>query len=231
MPISKAGGSLNWGMYTGTMQDQVQKALDDRNGAMAADLAAMLEECYVNGMRLEYLSSRGGDPGVDLDVQAVRKARIQEEQRQISACQTVSGDHRQVRLQLLKVAVEQNVVGAADASFQAGVRTPEVLKQLVVDAKVGDLYSLLQLATYNATNLGIDTETQSAIRYALKIASADASVGPRIGSLLELSEKNALVWDTKNLSTYDYSKMSDAARKEGAEIAARLVKQLTKPKQ
>ena len=231
MPISNAGGSLNWGMYTGTMQDQVQKALADRNGPMAADLAAKLWDCFVHGMQLEYASSNGGDSGGDPAVQAVRKEQLQEYQRQVSACQAISGDHRQVRLQLLNVAVEQKVVGAANASFQSGVRTPDVLKMLVRDSTQGDLYSMVQVALNNAALLGIDIQAQSAVRYALKIASTDTSVGARIGPFVELSEKIAPVWDTENLSTYDYSKMNDAARKEGAEIANRLVKQLTKPKQ
>lgn len=229
-PTPKVSGSLNWGMYTGTMQDQVQTALTDRNGPMAADLAAKLWKCERNAIMLAYNSSRGGDSGGDPAIQAVRNARLQEEQREISACQTVGGDQNQVRLQLLNVAVEQKVVGAADTSFQAGVRTPDVLKQVVRDAREGDLFSLFNVATYNPTLFGINADTQSAIRYALKIASEDPSVGPRVGELLNTSEHLATAWADEKSATYDYSKMSDAARKEGAVIGARLVQQLTKPK-
>lgn len=229
-PTPKVSGSLNWGMYAGTMQDQVQKALTDRSGPMAADLAAKLQECFDISRLQAYNSGRGGNSGGDPAIQAIGNAYLQEEQRQISACQTVGGDQKQVRLQLLNVAVEQKVVGAADTSFQAGVRTPDVLKQVVRDAREGDLFSLFNVATYNPTLFGINADTQSAIRYALKIASADPSVGPRVGELLNTSEHLATAWADEKSATYDYSKMSDAARKEGAVIGARLVQQLTKPK-
>ena len=222
--------SLNWGLYAGTMQDQVQKALADRNGPMAAELAARLQTCDINLFKQAYRSSLGGDSSADPAIQAIQKERLQEEQRQISACQAVAGDHAQVRLQLLNVAVEQKVFGAADAAFQAGVGTPDVLNQVVRDATEGHATSLYNVATYNPTVFGIDAETQSAVRYALKIASADPSVGPGVSGLLESSEKIAPFWANEKSSTYDYSKMSDAARKEGTVIGARLVQQLTKPK-
>lgn len=186
-PTPKVSGSLNWGMYTGTMQDQVQKALADRDGPVAADLAAKLQTCDLNLFKQAFRGSLGGDSSADPAVQAIRNERLQEEQREVSACQTVAGDHAQVRLQLLNVAVEQKVFGTADAAFQTGVRSPDVLKQMVGDAREGSLHSLLQVATYNATLFGIDADTQSAVRYALKITSADASVGPGVSRLLEFS--------------------------------------------
>ncbi|MEI8324386.1 MAG: hypothetical protein WCH44_03300 [Betaproteobacteria bacterium] len=218
------------------MQDQVQKALTDRNGPMAADLAAKLQDCHINSRLLAFNSSIGGNSSADPAVQAIQKEQLQEYQRQISACQAVAGDHAQVRLQLLDVAVEQKVFGAANTRFQADlitssvVPTPDVLNQVARDATEGDLGSLCNVATYNPTVFGIDAETQSAVRYALKIASADPSVGPRVSGLLESSEKIAPFWANEKSSTYDYSKMSDAARKEGTVIGARLVQQLTKPK-
>ena len=216
-------------MYTGTMQDQVQKALTDRDGPMAANLAAMLQECLLTARLHAFNSSRGRISSGDSAIETVHNAKLQEEQRQIAACQTVSGDHEQVRLQLLNVAVERKVFGAADISFQAGVRTPDVVKLLVRDAKAGSLGSMFQVATYNPAVFGIDADTQSAVRYGLKIASVDASVGPRISALLGSSERIAPVWSDEKSSTYDYSKMSEATRKQGAEIAARLVTQLTAP--
>lgn len=233
---STTSRSLNWGLYSGTMQDQVQKALADRIGPMAADLAAKLLDCQINSGLLMFNSSLGGNSREDPAVQAIRNEQLREYQRQISACQAVAGDHAQVRLQLLNVAVEQRVFGAADARFQAGVLlpggfpTPDVLSQLVHDATEGHLSSLFNVATYNPSVFGIDSETQAAVRYALKVASEDPIVGQRVVGRLKESEKIAPSWATEKSATYDYSKMSDAARKEGTAISARLIQQLTNPK-
>lgn len=181
-------GSLNWNLYPGTMQDQVQKALTDQNGPMAADLAAKLHECALNAMTHASNSSRGGLSHGAPAIQAILNARRQEQQRQIAACQAVVGDHRQVRLQLLNVAMEQKVFGAANASFLAGVRTSDVVKQIVYEAREGHLGAIYHVATYSATLFGIDAETQAAVRYALKTATTDPTVGSRISGLLEHSE-------------------------------------------
>ena len=142
---------LNWKQYPGTLNDQVEKALVTKDGKMAADLAAKLLECEQDSMVLEVEGSQGGGAARDPAFQAVRNARLQELHRHIASCQTIAGDQKQLRLQLLEAAMEQKVIGAAVQSFYLGVRRPDVLQQLALDAEQGDLLSLSQLATYKAT--------------------------------------------------------------------------------
>lgn len=223
-------GTLNWGMYSGTMQDQIQKALTDKDGQWAMNLAAKLQECELNTRQLALVSSGSVNLAGDAALQTAKNEVLQQFQRNVAACQTVSRDHSQIRRQLLSVAVDNRIVGAAQVSFAAGVLNPNVLKQMVSDARGGELSSVYYVATYSASFLSIDEETQSAVRYALKLAAEDPSVGQPVKKLLESSERTAPFLADEKTSTYDYSKISETARKEGAEIAARLVKQLMKPK-
>ncbi|WP_416761802.1 hypothetical protein ACNI65_06075 [Roseateles sp. So40a] len=201
----------------GTLNDQVGRALAAKDGPMAANLAFMLKECEINMGILEVASSEGANPHTDQELLAMRLARLRQYEREFAACQTVPGDHKQVRLRLLDLAVQQGVVGAARESFSMGSREPATLSQLIRDANAGDRYSLLNVARYDRKLLGITRDEQDAVRYALKLGAADPETGFRVVNSLRIAEEYA-VPD----SHFDFSEISNEARMKGAEIAERL---------
>lgn len=215
--------------YLGTLNDQIEKALTIKDGEMAADLAAKLLDCDVNALVMAVNGSNGGGAAADPALQAIRIARLQEYQRQFASCQTVPGNRTQVRLQLLDIAIEQKVVGSAVNGFNAGVRRPDVLQQVALDAAQGELSSLFTVAAYKSTLFGIDAAAQQSARYALKIASEDGTVGPRISNLLKNAEVFSVSLAGEKSAKFDFSNMSDTTRAEGAAIAARLIQRLTRP--
>lgn len=202
---------------TGSLNDRVGLALSKRDGVAAAKLAAQLHDCNLNDKVLEVESSKGADPHASPEIQAVRMARIQGYQRQIAACQTVPGDWAQVRRQLLDLAVEQGVPGAAGDSFSAGSRQPATLSRLAVDADSGDLQALSILSTYENGLLGISRQQQDAARYALKLVAADPEMGRRPAIHLAIAESYATAG-----AKFDFSNVSEASRTKGEEIAQRL---------
>lgn len=210
----KTGGSPD---SVGSLNDRVGRALSERNGIAAAKLAAQLHDCDLNDKVLEVESSNGADPHASPEIQAARMARIQDYQRQIAACQTVPGDWAQVRRQLLDLAVEQGVPGAAGDSFMAGSRHPITLARLATDADSGDLLALSILSTYENRLLGIGRQQQDAARYALKLVAADPEMGRRPAIHLGIAESYATPG-----AKFDFSDVSEASRAKGEEIAQRL---------
>lgn len=201
----------------GTLNDQVGRALAAKDGPMAANLAFMLKECEINMGILEVASSEGANPHTEPELLAMRLARLRQYEREFAACQTVPGDHKQVRLRLLDLAVHQGVVGAARESFSIGSREPATLSQLIRDANAGDRYSLLNVAMYDRKLFGITRDEQDAARYALKVGAADPEVGSRVVNSLRIAEEYAVP-----NSRFDFSEISGEARTKGAEIAERL---------
>lgn len=225
-PKLKVRGQLDWSRYPGTLQDQVEKALSNRDGKMAADLAAKLKTCDRNARMLEVAGSQGGESGSTPSLQAIRNERLQEYQRQIAICQSVVGDQKQVRMRLLDVAVEQKFVGAANQLFNLGVRRPDVLQQVVRDAQEGDLASISDVAAYNTSVFGIDKDTQDAVRYSLQAASSDPIYGPGIGRDLSSVAEAAVPLAGEKQPVFDFSKISDVARRDGAVIGHKLIQRL-----
>ena len=208
---------------TGTLNDQVERALAAKDGFMAAKLAATLKECDISQRILEVDSSRGAPPDADPAVQAVRLERLREYQRLQSSCQTVPGDQKQVRMRLLDLAIQQGVIGAATESFLAGSREPATLSQVVRDAYAGDVNAMTNVALYETTLFGITRDQQDAVRYAMKLVSTDPDVGSRAANFLRVAESYA----APN-SSFDFSRISSAARAEAAEIAEKLKQRLGK---
>jgi len=206
-----------------TLNDQVKRALAGNDGPMAAILANVLSRCKSDLEILKLVRSEGHDPYADAQLLASRVERLQEYARKIAHCQTVPGDHVKVRLGLLDLAMQQGVVGAAKESFLAGSREPSTLSRMVNDANSGDISSILNISFYEPKLFGITQEQQDAMRYALKLASTDPVVGERIAADLRIAEHYP---DPD--SQFDFSAISNATRKNGAEIAERIKERLRK---
>lgn len=206
-----------------TLNDQVAHALAGKDGPMAAILANVLRRCESDLEILKLARSDGHDPYADAQLKASRVERLQEYARKIAHCQTVPGDHVKVRLRLLDLAMQQGVVGAAKESFLAGSREPSTLSRMVNDANLGDVSSIMTISLCEPRVFGITQEQQDAMRYALKLASVDPVVGEHVASVLRIAEHYP---DPD--SQFDFSAISNATRKNGAEIAERIKERLRK---
>lgn len=211
-------GKLDWGKYQGTLQDQVDRAIGSRNGEMAIDLAAKLQECELNSRVLEVQSSTGGGQSAGAAVDTVRIERLKEYQRQLASCQTLGGTIQATRRRLLDVAVEQKIFGAAALVFATGDRNSAVARQVAQDAREGDLTSLFYVASNKASIFGIDENAQRAARYALKIASEDASVGARVRTYFEQAKILA-----GQLGEQPANFTDETARIDGVKIGEKLI--------
>lgn len=206
---------------SGTLNDQIERTFATGNGAAAAQLAGTLKDCDLNRRSMESDSRRGAPANLDPAVQAVRAERLQQYQRLEAACQTVPGDQNKMRLRLLDLAVQQGVVGAATDSFEAGSREPQILAHVVSDAALGDVRALATVAMYDAKLFNISQDDQDAARYALKLATSDAEIGPKVINWFKIAES----YGAPN-SKFNFSEISQSARSKGEETARRIKQRL-----
>ncbi len=217
---------VDWNTYPGTLQSQTSRALDKRDGEMAADLANKLNECEITSLIMSTPETGAAPAHRDVAAQAERVKQIQEYQRILANCQTVGGDIRQLRARLLDVAVENNIVGAAIQSFYLGTRSAVVLQLTARDAILGEVSSLIAVAAHKPSTFGIDAESQKAIRYALELGSVDATVGHRVPFYRSLAESSSVYLADEKSPKFDHSNLSEASRSQGRAIADRMLTKL-----
>lgn len=99
----------NWGRYPGSLDDQVNRALEDANPEMAHFLGNRLADCVT------YVSVR---EALNINNVGVGTGPSPEDQRMRSLCQSVSGDWQEVSWRLLSLAVKGNQPGAAADMFR-----------------------------------------------------------------------------------------------------------------
>ncbi len=205
----------------GNLNDQIHRAFTEKDGRLAANLASKLKECDVNMMILTVESSKGAPPDSDAALLEIRKERLQRYERMNASCQTVPGDQHQVRMRLLELAIQQEVVGAATESFEAGSRDPMTLSRVVGDASAGDIRALTTVAMHDIRVFGVTREDQDAARYALKLASIDPVVGERVVNYLKVAES----YGAPN-ANFDLSNISESVRSRGEDAAGKLRERL-----
>ncbi len=234
--VASAGGlrvsvPVDWGRYPGTLQTQIQQALQTLDGAMAADLARKLRECdlttrLMQPQAIARLVSAGGDPALE----AARDAQFQTYQRIFANCQTVVGDPAQLQLALLDVAVAHGVVGAAVESFNLGQRKPEVLQGVKRDAVAGHVFSLIPVTSHKASLFGISLEQQRSLRLAFEIAANDPEVGTLIRPYLGVAEARAGFSAGKLGFRFNQDGLTDAMRHQAQLMAQQIVERVKVPK-
>jgi hypothetical protein len=208
-------------IYPGTLQTQVELALSSRSGKMAAGVARYIRDCTTNSQLLSIELSSGQSASASPELQAIRKARLEEYNRQHSACQTLAGDPHQLRLKLLEIAVESQVFGAASDAFGAGSRSPAVLKGLSSDARAGDLGAIFQIAASLHSTVGVSWEEQLVFRYALQLAAESPQLKPRAQQYL----REAVLWSSwleglpRPRKEFDFSSLSSESRNQAKVIA------------
>jgi hypothetical protein len=220
----RPGAATGFSKYPGTLQTQAELALSTRNGKMAADVARYIRECTTNSQLLSLELSSGQSASASPELQAIRKARLEEYNRQHSACQTLAGDPHQLRLKLLEIAVESQVFGAASDAFGAGSRSPAVLTGLSSDARAGDLGAIFQIAANLHSTVGVSWEEQLVFRYALQLAAES----PQLKSAAQQYLREAVLWSSwlKGLprprKEFDFSSLSPQSRNEARVMVEKL---------
>lgn len=223
MPIAaKKSPHTDWQKYPGTLAEQIQRALDQANGEMAADLAQKLFECRAVRLSLapeNYQHIFATTKNVPDDV---RKAMVQDYQRINSHCQTVTGDLQKLQQSLLDVAIKDKITGAAQQSFRLGVRRPEVVQSILHDARAGDLRSINLVATEEPENLGIDGTKQAIFRYAMTLAAQESE--PRSSARFALRSAESTVAFLRGEKTHQFDShgLDESARNEAQAIAAQI---------
>lgn len=223
--------TIDWARYPGTLHTQVQQALQDRDGVMAADLARKLRECELiaGQMQPEIMQMRAAAGG-DAAVLAVRKERLQEYQRIHANCQTVP-DWRPAQVALLDIAVEQRVIGAAVQSLHLFQRRPEVLNGVVRDAIAGDVSSLVVAASHQPSTLGMSKELQRSLRYAFELAAADPDVGTLVRRFVSIAESVAVPLGSETQPRFNHDGLTDAQRAQARETASQIIRRVKAPRE
>ncbi len=211
-PTPQSQGSANWNKYPGTLNDQALYAITNQEGQMAFDVAALLFECLHITRQLTPATQQTLPPELVLSLQ-----------REYANCQTLAGDSKHIRARLLKLAIEKDIRGAALAGMRSGLIDPPILQNVVRDAKSGDVESLVTITDDKPLTFGISSDTQAALRYALKLASQDPEVGKSIRPYLSLAEATAYALGNSKTKEFDLSGLSEAAKAEARIIAERII--------
>lgn len=215
--------SIDWKKYPGTLNAQINQAMEKHDGEMAMDLANKLTECDIASRLQRNSLPQNGEREKDASALAERNKQQQQYQRIISDCQTIAGNLQEVKSRLLDVAVERNVVGAAAESFALGSRSAEVLRGVIADAVAGDVKSLMYVSASRASVFGIDADTQNVARYALSLAAADPTVGKVVHPYLGIAESLSVPLGGEAKPKFDFSTMNDELRARSQAIVSRLV--------
>lgn len=215
--------AIDWARYPGSLQTQIQQAMQTRDGVMAADLARKLRECDFTArlMRPEGMQ-RQVDAGGGPAVVAVRDAQFQAYQRILANCQTVVGDPVQLQVALLDVAVAKGVVGAAVESFHLGRRRPDILESVARDAAAGHVSSLVPVTSNKPSLFGMSPDLQRSLRYAFELAANDPDVGALIRPYVGIAESLAVPLMGEPTSRFNHDGLTDEMRRQ-AQLTAQMV--------
>lgn len=222
--------AVDWTRYPGTLNSQIQQALQARDGVMGADLARKLRECHIVDVlmqpdAIERQVALGGDEALV----RIRNERFQEYRRILANCQTVA-DWEGAQRGLLDMAVDQQVIGAAIESFHLGQRRVEVLHGVVRDATAGDMSSLTVLAYNKPATFGVSPSLQRSLRYAFQLAANDPEVGKLVGRYLSIAESAAVPLAGETQAHFNHDGLTQAQRAQGEETARLLIQRVKAPK-
>lgn len=214
-PSPRVGRSVDWHKYPGTLNDQALHALANQDGEMAADVAQLLADCKRITIQLK-----------PKPIQKLAPESVLGLQKEYANCQTIPGDLQPLRIRLLSLARDKNVVGVAIESFRLGITSPQVLMSVVHDAQAGEVASMVSVADSKPEEFGITADTQATLRYALELAAQDPEIGKLVSFYLDLAESTAFQLGNSKSAKFDHSGLSEAARNEARAIAERVVKRV-----
>lgn len=210
-PAEKIG--YPWHKYPGTLNDQVLQAFASKDGQMAFDVADLLGSCELFEMVKQ------------------KNKSLHKVQTEYANCQTLQGKLRETMLDLLDLARQKNIQGAAIYSFSYERKNPAIVQAVVDDAYAGHAQTIAFMADTKPAEFGLTALQQTTLIYALKLAVADTEVGESLQFDLDWAENAAYQSGLIKTRQFDPSGLSDAAKAEAKIIAERIINQAKqKPK-
>lgn len=201
-----------WHKYPGTLNDQVLQAFASKDGQMAFDVADLLGTCVLFEMVKQ------------------KNKSLHKVQTEYANCQTLQGELRETMLDLLVLAREKNIKGAAINSFSYERKNPEIVQAIVDDAYAGHAKTIAFMSDTKPAEFGLTALQQTVLIYALKLAAADTEVGESLEFDLNWAEDAAYQSGLIKTRQFDPRSLSEAAKAEARIIAERIIT-LTKKKQ
>lgn len=210
-PAEKVG--YPWHKYPGTLNDQVLHAFASKDGQMAFDVADLLGTCVLFEMVKQ------------------KNKSLHKVQTEYANCKTLQGKLRETMLDLLDLARQKNIKGAAIYSFSYEHKNPEIVQAVVDDAYAGHAQTIAFMSDTKPAEFGLTDLQQTTLIYALKLAAADTEVGESLEFNLDWAENAAYQSGLIKTRQFDPSSLSDAAKAEARIIAERIINQAKqKPK-
>lgn len=179
-------GTRDLSRFPRGLDSHIHQAIENHDGDAALELAEVLNECATIEGDMRMIASRM--PGIqDMTLRKAMNKEYMSMQSFSGQCQALRGNLAQVKNQLLDVAVNGGMVGAAAKYYREGSRSEKTLEALARDARIGNLSSLAILAATN--NSPSRPEDQNTFRLALVMAAADPQLKPAAAGYLSLAQR------------------------------------------
>ncbi len=204
-PIEAA--SDPWHKYPGTLNDQVLRAFSHQDGQMAFDVADLLGTCELFEMVKQ------------------KNKSLHNVQTEYANCQTLQGKLHETMLDLLDLAREKHIKGAAIFSFVYERKSPAIIQAVIGDAYAGHSTTIAYMSDSKPEEFGLTTLQQTTLIYALKLAANDPEVGESLQFALEWAEAAAYRAGWSKTKNFEPSGLNDAAKAEARTIAERIITQ------
>ncbi len=161
----------DWSRYPSGLMVAVNEALQQQDGLAAYELVRILRDCaglpeYMEGVRANFadMQTRGI---LKQDSRHLADMFLASMQRDQAHCQTLTGDSKILRRQLLQVAVRAGVHGSGMSLLSDGIEVPWVTQQVLREAEAGHGLALQTLANGDipqATRLQRDAARDALVR-------------------------------------------------------------------
>lgn len=188
--------SIDWSQLPRGLGSSLAEAKESNNGNLAFVVAQVLERCLTISTEMDAHRENAGRVS-DPDVRRALTDQFAEKQRVFSQCQTVQGDMRSTRLEMLSLASRQGVVGAASRLLVSGQDSDFIRRSVLADAKVGELISLALVAGGDPHKYSVDPASQRIFQATLVAAAESAELQDVAGSALLLARQ----WATYQMAT------------------------------
>ncbi|MDM4767125.1 hypothetical protein [Pelomonas sp. SE-A7] len=193
----------------GTM---VHRALETRDGPSAMRAANRVRECQFLELH-QRSAQRAMLATSDLALRQLHAGKFTESMVKANQCPALGGDLMGLQRRLLAIATQKGEIGAAAALLAIeGSGSPAMFGQIAMDARAGDVESLVQLISRSTQATGQARELHQALTQALLAARQD----PELATLAKAYLDVATGWAAARQSS-DADSASDLARS----IAAR----------
>lgn len=191
----EALATIPWHRYPSGMPAAAELALQKRDAGQAYAVAADLQVCQGMGAALRALESQ-----LNRTTDAARRQLLQQQwtvrQKDAAYCQAIPGDVGALRLQLLALAVQQEVPGSGtDLALAGQGGQPAVMKQVLHEMALGQVRALSMVAdgmVAAATPLQVAAARDALVRGA-RDPALQGPGGPELEKELDFLQRHAAV--------------------------------------